>query len=169
MQRRWGGAKAASVARPAPVPEETGQIGNSRGDAVSGDVAVSGGQPDWGVLLTQLNVQGMAQQLAKHCVLQCFSDGKIVLCLSQEHKHLQSSKNAVEKLQGALSDYFAKPVRLSIVLGETDTATPAVVEQQARQLRQQQANDSIARDDFVREAQAELDANLITESVKSIQ
>jgi DNA polymerase-3 subunit gamma/tau len=131
--------------------------------------AMSGGQPDWGVLLTQLNVQGMAQQLAKHCVLQCFSDGKMVLCLSQEHKHLQSNKSAVEKLQAALSDYFVKPVRLNIVLGKTETATPAVVEQQARQIKQEQANDAIARDDFVREAQAELDADLVAESVKPVQ
>ncbi len=127
------------------------------------------GMPDWGVLLAQLNVQGMAQQLAKHCVLEGFADGRITLCLSQEHKHLQTSKNAIDKLQAALSDYFVKPVRLDIVLGKTDTATPAVMEQQARQLRQQQASDSIAHDDFVREAQAELGANLVADSIKPVQ
>ncbi|OGS99390.1 MAG: DNA polymerase III, subunit gamma and tau [Gallionellales bacterium RIFCSPLOWO2_12_FULL_59_22] len=160
---------ALPVARPAaalvaPAPDSR----VSSGGSASGEV-VPGGQPDWGVLLTQLNVQGMAQQLAKHCVLQCFSDGKIVLCLSQEHKHLQSNKNAIEKLQAALSDYFVKPVKLNIVLGQSGTATPAVVEQQAKQLRQQQASDSIAQDDFVREAQAELDASLVVESIRPIQ
>jgi FMN-dependent NADH-azoreductase len=58
---------------------------------------------------------------------------------------------------------------LNIVLGKTKSATPAVVEQQAKQFRQQQASDSISSDDFVREAQAELDAELIAESVKPIQ
>jgi len=110
----------------------------------------------------------MAQQLAKNCVLQSFLDGRITLCLSQEHKHLQANKMATEKLQAALSDYFAKPIKLNIVLGKTESATPAVVEQQAKQFRQQLASDSIAQDNFVREAQAELGASLITESIKPI-
>jgi DNA polymerase III subunit gamma/tau len=127
--------------------------------------ALAGAQLDWGTLLQQLNLQSMAQQLAKHCVMESFSDGQMVLGLSQQHKHLRM---ATDKLQAALSDYFAKPVKLSIVLGQTDSATPAAVEQQAKQVRQQQANDSIAQDEFVREAQAELGANLITDSIKPI-
>jgi DNA polymerase-3 subunit gamma/tau len=134
----------------------------------AGNEAVSGNH-DWGVLLTQLNVQGMTQQLAKHCVLQNFSDGHITLCLSQEHKHFQTNKMATEKLQAALSDYFAKPMKLSIVLGKTEAATPAVIEHQGKQLKQQQASDSIALDSFVREAQSELGAILVPESIKPIQ
>lgn len=147
-----------------PIPAEPASI-----RPVSGSEAKSAGQQlDWGVLLTQLNVQGMAQQLAKNCMLESLSDNQITLCLAPEHKHLQANKIATEKLQAALSDYFAKPVKLNIVLGKTESATPAVVEQQAKQLKQQQAGDSIARDDFVREAQTELDANLIAESIKPI-
>ncbi len=159
-------AEAAPAARPAAAPIASAP----RSDVSdSGGEIVSGGQLDWGMLLAQLNVQGMAQQLAKHCVLQCFSDGKIVLCLSQEHKHLQANRNATEKLQAALNDYFVKPVKLDIVLGKPEAATPAVVEQQARQFRQQQASDSIARDDFVCGARTELDASLIAESIKPVQ
>jgi DNA polymerase-3 subunit gamma/tau len=160
---------AAASSKTAPVgpsdvlKKPASNIPSSRGESVSGD------QPDWGVLLTQLNVQGMAQQLAKHCVLENFSDRKITLRLSQEHKHLQANKTATEKLQAALTDYFAVPTRLNIVLGKTETATPAVMEQQSKQLKQQQANDSIAQDSFVREAQAELDADLLAESIKPIQ
>ncbi len=123
------------------------------------------GTVDWGVLLQQLNLQGMAQQLAKHCTLDSFTDGLIVLRLADQQKHLRM---ATEKLQTALGDYFAKPVKLSIVAGVTDTPTPAVLEQQAKQLKQQQANASIAQDDFVREAQAEMSADLLTDSIKAI-
>jgi len=141
---------------------------HASGRSPSGNETASGSRPDWGAVLAQLNVQGMAQQLAKHCTLGDFSDRQITLCLSQEHKHLQTNKTATEKLQAALVDYFAKPLKLNIVLGKTETATPAAIEQQANQLKQQQAYDSIAQDTFVREAQAELDANLIMESIKSI-
>ena len=149
---------------PANVLKEPASIAQS-----SSAEAASGDQPDWAVLLTQLNVQGMAQQLAKHCLLESFSDRQITLRLSQEHKHLQTNKTATEKLQAALTGYFAKPIKLNIVLGESDSATPAVIEQQSKHLKQQQASDSIAQDRFVREAKAELDANLIEESIKPIQ
>lgn len=126
------------------------------------------GKPDWTVLLARLNVQSMALQLAKNCVLEDFSDGQITLRLSHELKHSQT-KMASDKLQQALSEYFAKPIKLNIVLGKIEVATPAVAEQHAKQLKQQQANDSIVNDGFVLEAQRELGASLITESIKSIQ
>ena len=129
----------------------------------------SGNQPDWGVMLDQLNVQGMAQQLAKHCVMESFSDRQITLRLSQEHKHLQTNRMAAEKLQAALTDYFAKPMKLNIVLGNAGSATPAILEQQSKQLKQQLASDSIVHDSFVHDAQTKLDAILIEESIKPIQ
>lgn len=169
-------AKVQPIAKPVATERNTAPISrtdlpvvpaaNSHSESVGG---MSDMQPDWGVLLNQLSVQGMAQQLAKHCVLESFSEQQITLCLSQEHKHLQASKMATEKLQAALADYFAKPLKLNIVLGKTKTETPAVIEQQSKQLKQQQASDSIAQDDFVHGAQTELDAVLITESIKPIR
>jgi len=163
--------KVAPAVKPvsaAVAPVSTGHAPMAASPNPGNEVA-STGQPDWGVLLAQLNVQGMALQLAKNCTLESFSDQRLVLCLAQEHRHLQANKMAIEKLQAALSDYFVRPVKLNIVLGKTETATPAVVEQQAKQFRQQQASDSITQDHFVRDALVELDADLIAESVKPIQ
>jgi len=126
------------------------------------------GQPDWSTILTQLKVQGMAQQLAKHCVMQEFGERKITLCLSPENKHLQSNKTATEKLQSALSDYFARPINLDIVLGQPQVASPAILEQEKKEFKQQQASSSIELDDFVRDAKKELGASLIADSVKPI-
>ncbi len=158
-------AKLALVAGKVASPDKIEHIPVA---SHSGNEVVSGNH-DWGVLLTQLNVQGMAQQLAKHCVLQNFSDGQITLCLSQQHKHFQTNKMATEKLQASLSDYFARPMKLNIVLGNTEAATPAVIEHQGKQLKQQQASDSIELDIFVREAQSEFGAILVPESIKPIQ
>ena len=124
-------------------------------------------KPDWGVLLQQLNLQSMAQQLAKHCLLEELVDGQLTLRLAPEHKHLQT-RMAVEKLQAALSDYLAKPIKLKIVMGATSADIPAVIEQNHKQLRQQQAQESIEQDGFVRAAQAELDASLLADSIKPI-
>jgi len=127
-------------------------------------------QFDWNVLLAQLNVQGMARELARNCVLENFADGKISLSLAPQHKQFLTNKMAQDKLQAALSDYFAQPIRLSLSVGAPASAvTPAVVEQQEKQVRQQTASDAISQDPFVREAQAQLDAQIIESSVKFIQ
>ena len=119
----------------------------------------TGDLPDWATLVGRLKVQAMTQQLAKHCALESLTHDQAVLCLAEEHKHLQT-RMATDNLQAALSDYFARPVKLSIVLGKTAVATPAKIEQQNQQTRQSQANDSIAQDAFVKDAQISLAASL---------
>ena len=123
--------------------------------------------PDWNYLLGRLNVQAMAQQLAKHCVLDSVSEQQVVLRLAQEHKHLQT-KMATDNLQTALSYYFARPLKLSVVLGKVEAATPAKIEHQTRETRQQQALDSVASDAFVLGAVTELGATVVPESIKYV-
>ena len=122
---------------------------------------------DWGVLLGQLNVQGLARELAKHCVLAEFAEGRVVLSLAPQNKHLLNS-SAQEKLQTVLSDYFQRPVRLQVTVGRAEAATPAVLEQQEKHARQESAREAIEQDLFVREVQAQLGGRLIEESIKPI-
>jgi DNA polymerase-3 subunit gamma/tau len=128
------------------------------------------GSLDWNTLLTQLSLQGMARELAKHSVLGSFADGRLVLQLAPQHKHLQSNKMAVDKLQAALSEYFAQPIKLSVELGDTNAvATPAAVEQEEKRTRQQQAEEAIKQDAFVREAQSAFGAQIVENSIRPIQ
>jgi DNA polymerase-3 subunit gamma/tau len=125
---------------------------------------------DWNTLLAQLNVRGMARELAKHCTLENYADGQMTLKLAPQHKHLLTNKMAQEKLQAALAHYFVQPVKLVVVLGASNVATtPAAVEQQIKQTRQQQAVEAITQDPFVREAQTQLGAQILEETIKSTQ
>jgi DNA polymerase-3 subunit gamma/tau len=124
---------------------------------------------DWGVLLAQLNVQGMARELAKNCTLESFTEGRLTLNLAPPQKHLQTNKMALDKLQLALTGYFARPIRLVVTLGAANAATPAAVEQHEKQTRQQVASDAIQHDPFVREAQAQLGARIIENSITPLQ
>ncbi len=151
---------------PAQIPVKTASV-ELEVPVLSAHASESDSLPDWASLLGKLNVQGMAQQLARHCVLDMLSHEQIVLRLAQEYKHLQT-RMATDNLQSALNGYFARPMKLSIVLGEATVATPAKIEHQTRQIRQNQANDSIAQDAFVKDAQAGLDASLVAESIKPI-
>lgn len=168
----------ANAAQPAPrvVPVAAGasrlvaaEPAPARQPAHAEQSPATGGGLDWNALLAQLNLQGMARELAKNSVLASFAEGRIVLNLAPQHKHLQSNKVAQEKLQAALSEYFVKPVRLAVELGATkDAATPAAVELHEKQTRQQQAEEAIKQDAFVREAQTYLGAQVIENSIRPV-
>jgi len=168
-------APRTPVMQATPSPAYVAPRAESAASAPSVPVAprtapAQSGSLDWNTLLTQLNLQGMARELAKHSVLASFADGRLVLHLAPQQKHLQTNKLAVDKLQAALSEYFAQPVKLSVELGSTDAvATPAAVEQEVKRTRQQQAEEAIKQDAFVREAQAMLGAQIIENSIKPIQ
>jgi DNA polymerase-3 subunit gamma/tau len=164
-------AVAAIPAIPVAVQAVPAQLVPAQPVAAPVAVAVAGNSAlDWNVLLAQLNVQGMARELAKNCVLESFADGRLALSLAPQHKQFLTNKMAQDKLQAALSDYFAQPIRLSLSVGApASAATPAAVERQEMQVRQQTASDAISQDPFVREAKAQLDAQIVENSIKFIQ
>ena len=154
-----GEARAVAAAQPAAAEAAAPSAG-------APDQGTLGpGTLDWGTLLTQLEVQGTARELAKNCTLEGFDGSTLRLSLAPQHK-LLNSKMAQERLQAALSGYFARPVKLAVALGAGDAATPAVVEQREKQTRQQLAAEAIAQDPFVRDAQALLGAQTIESSIK---
>ncbi|GAB5604752.1 DNA polymerase III subunit gamma/tau [Sideroxyarcus sp. TK5] len=156
-------ASAVRAAEPTPAPAP------AKAAAAPAPAMTGGADLDWHTLLAQLNLSGMALQLAKNSLLTSFTEGRVLLHLPPQHKHLQSNKIAQEKLQAALSEYFARPVRLEVELSASnEVATPAVVEQQDKQNRQQQAEDAIRQDAFVRDAQAILGAQLIEGSIRPV-
>jgi DNA polymerase III subunit gamma/tau len=93
----------------------------------------------------------------------------LLLNLSPQHKHLLTNKAAHEKLQAALAEYLAQPVHLKVLLSKGNNAiTPAAAEKNMQDMRQQKAVESIMQDPFVRDAQAQLGAQVLTESLKPV-
>jgi len=169
-----GASPSSGVQQAAPRSAPTANVPQKAAEPAPARAAVVpsmsvGADLDWNTLLSQLNLSGMALQLAKNSMLASFTEGRVLLHLPPQHKHLQSNKIAQEKLQAALGEYFARPVRLEVEMGGTnEVTTPAVVEQQDKQNRQQQAEDAIRQDAFVRDAQAMLGAQLIEGSIRPV-
>jgi DNA polymerase-3 subunit gamma/tau len=175
-----GAATGGGQIAPKPVPTTAPKIAAAASKYTAAEptlaaqpalvqAVASGTDLDWNTLLSQLNLQGMARELAKNSVLVSFSEGRALLQLAPQHKHLQSNKIAQDKLQAALSEYFVKPIRLVVELGaEKNVATPAAVEQHEKQTRQQQAEEAIKQDAFVREAQAHFGAQVIENSIRPV-
>jgi DNA polymerase III subunit gamma/tau len=161
------GTQAPVARRPAPAEKQLAPQAAVQESRPQPAAASSGQKLDWPSLLGQLSVQGTAKELARNCTLESFADGRLKLNLAPEHK-LLNSKMAHEKLQAALSDYFARPVKLTVTLMASGAATPAAVEQREKMSRQQEAVAAIRQDAFVREAQAELGAQLVEDSIKPV-
>ena len=152
------------TATPAPVAEpETPPVTPPASAPVRRDDAA------WGDILPELGLGGMARELAQHCELIRVEAHQVVLRLSPDHGHLLGMKPVVDKLQQALADYFARPLKLNIEQEKIVGDTPAAVAQRQKRERQEQAVASLEKDEFVREVIDLFDAKLIESSIKPLQ
>jgi len=79
------------------------------------------------------------------------------LCVPIVFKHL-AERPYQDKLKAALQEYFGRPIRLSIKIGGTTGNTA-----------QDHAVASIRQDAFVRDMVENLDATIVTSSIKPVQ
>jgi len=123
---------------------------------------------DWSQLAGQLDVGGMAGQLAMHCDWGGRSEGRIKLLLDPNHGHL-GRENVVKRLEEALAEHFGVELQLQIELAVPQRETPAVRVEQEQQARQQQAVESIESDPNVAAMREMFGAEVVTGSIKPIQ
>jgi DNA polymerase-3 subunit gamma/tau len=123
------------------------------------------GERDWHTIVTKLKLTGMVAQLANHCLLDKHQHGTIYLLLDQEGKELQS-KNAEAGLQAALETFFNEPTKVVITTTQITTETPDKRRVREAHERQQAAEQQIINDPLVQEIQTELDATIVTGSIK---
>ncbi|MDT8406518.1 MAG: DNA polymerase III subunit gamma/tau [Methylococcales bacterium] len=123
---------------------------------------------DWHQLIASLRLSAMTGQLAKNCTLVSLDEHRCELALAPELNTLHTTTTA-DNLQAALQQHFARPLKLVIrITASTNTAppTPAQVEQQARDQRQQQAEHSIAQDTTVQALSQTFAATVAPHSIK---
>jgi len=125
------------------------------------------GHLDWGRLVGELKIGGMARMLAQHGELVAWDGQSLRLQVPEMHRHLLD-KPYRDKLQLALEEHFGRKLKLEFAVGQPTGQTPAELEDQARQLRQQAAVQAIDRDPFVRDLVETFDARVIDESIRPI-
>jgi DNA polymerase-3 subunit gamma/tau len=155
---------AESVVSAEPVAPTVAQEPIPGTDPVATAAPVS---DDWHEILAALKLGGMARELGQHCELRSIETTRVVLCLSPMHRHLQM-KPAQDKLQQSLSDYFGRPLQLTIELEETSGDTPAAAALFRRREKQDRAVAAVEQDEFVREVIDLFDATLIESSIKPV-
>ena len=129
------------------------------------------GQQDWRTMLDELAISGMVKQLAANCILRDISDDTMVLLLDYGHRQLLNVK-AEKRLQQALCEYFDRDLRVEIIIDSKSNAAEAKIETPAQSLarekdeRQEQAEESIEEDGFVKAMKEYFNAEIVPGSVK---
>jgi DNA polymerase-3 subunit gamma/tau len=149
---------AASAPQPAAAAPAGGRKGRTPGGSDN---------PEWSRLAEQLDLNGMARQLAMHCDWGGRNGDKITLRLAPSFAHMRSD-SIVQRLEAALADHFGAPLKLEIELAEPQRETPAERVEQERVDRQRQAVETIERDPNVAAMRETFAAELVPNSIEPI-
>ncbi len=183
-------AVPADVAAPAQAGESkasaapgAGRAGGGTPSTSSGDAsaagpdAPSGGGPgdgdenrqeNWETILAGLELNGLAREMASHCVLEARDEGRLRLVLDAAHAHLLSERRRAQLAQ-ALERRFGRALRLEIDVETPAGETPAARRARIRQDRQAAAVAAIENDEGVKRLRETFDAAIVPETVQPLE
>lgn len=133
--------------------------------AVRSSVNAQEADNEWHKLLSELQLTGMALQLAEHCLIRQCTDTKLVLLLEASGGTLKT-RSTEASLQSAVDQYFGHAMTLEFEVLEMIAETPAQRRVRHREERQQQAELSIEQDPFVQQLQQQFGGTVLPGSVK---
>ncbi|MBK8507280.1 MAG: DNA polymerase III subunit gamma/tau [Candidatus Competibacteraceae bacterium] len=148
---------------PAPAPVIAPNIPLAQSIAPSETSLAAEPASEWGALVEQLALGGMAKQLALNCVLVAREGNSFCLALDATHGQMRN-KTSEERLRSALEQHFGAPASLRFQVGNLPAATPAEQFFQRQTERQQAAVKRIEQDPRIAELKELFDA-----SIKDVQ
>jgi DNA polymerase-3 subunit gamma/tau len=122
----------------------------------------------WGSILTQLDVSGLARQLANNCVL-IGRKGALVRLGLDPRNNMMRAPAAVDKLSQALSKYFGEVVRIEFEAPIAGAETPAQAEKRAVVEELDSARQSLESDPAVRALRETFGATLLPDTVRPLK
>ena len=153
----WGDSMFDS----APVMDEPA----APSPATAAPAAPASGDVPWSQVVAALKVGGLIRQVALNSNLIRREGNLLVLGIAPSHEQL-ASKDKLDRLQEALSEYYQNPMRVEAVLQQSGTETPAMQAQRERQERLQQATDALENDPAVLAMKQTFGAQLDRNSVQ---
>ncbi|MEZ5480084.1 MAG: DNA polymerase III subunit gamma/tau C-terminal domain-containing protein, partial [Thiolinea sp.] len=130
--------------------------------------AVSDADNLWHAWLPRLQLTGMAQQLAEHCLLEAETEREVILALDSSGTSLLTRRTE-ESLQVALGTYLQREVAVKFQGRDQLQDTPEQRRIRLDKERQAQAEQAIADDPFVQQLQQQWGAVIIPGSVRPIR
>jgi DNA polymerase-3 subunit gamma/tau len=156
-------ALAAPAVRARAAASATPAIDEPPAPAASAPAASAPAALDWPALAAALKLGGLARELALRSELLSHEGDHI--CLRVPVKALLEA-GSEGRLRAALNAHFGRPIRLGIEVGATTGPTAAGRSEAARAVLQQQAEDAISGDPFVRELIENFGASVDPRSIR---
>jgi DNA polymerase-3 subunit gamma/tau len=125
-----GGASARGPGAPSHAPAGQRAAGAAGGNGAAPGNGVELVPANWTSILAQLDVSGLARQLANNCVL-IGRQGNLVRLGLDPRNNMMRVPNAVDKLAQALSKYLGETVRVEFEAPIAGAETPAQAEKRA--------------------------------------
>jgi DNA polymerase III subunit gamma/tau len=121
---------------------------------------------EWPIFAANLPLTGLAQQLATQSACQSVTDQQITLQVKTE---ALAKGPHVERVQQVLGEALGRAVKLTVTVGDIAQGASAqmLADERARE-RQQQAEDVVQNDPFVRTLIESFDAQVVPGSVRSV-
>lgn len=119
----------------------------------------------WHGLFPRLNVGGMAQQLAEHCLIKAIEGNQVYLLLDSSASNLQTSRTE-EQLVIALSEALGQAVGVSLELVPELADTPEKRRLRITKERQLQAEQAIEQDPIVKQLKDRFGASIVAGSIR---
>lgn len=123
---------------------------------------------NWHQVIEQLELGGIAQQLANNCTYQSWDDGILRLLLDPAHQGMCTTRSK-QNLQQALENYCGSKLKLEICAERPQDETPAQRQGRVQADRQRQAEQSMADDPVVRSIQETFSGKLVPGSVQPLR
>jgi DNA polymerase-3 subunit gamma/tau len=167
-------ASGARAVQSAP-PGYTSQQGNAAQGAQSASApraavasSAEASPGTWNTILPQLEISGLARQLANNCVL-IGRRGNVIRLGLDPRNQMMRTQGPVDKLTQALSKYFGEAVRIEFEAPVAGAETPAQAEQRAVVEELDSARQSLESDPAVRALRETFGATLLPDSVRPIK
>ena len=131
--------------------------------AAKNDIA----EEDWATVVNAVKLTGMARELALNCELKQRSVDSLHLVLDNAQAHLRSKK-AEERIEQALQQYYAVPLKLVINMDKPEQETPASRHLRQQGERQQAAVAAIQADANIKSLCETFNASINPDSIQAV-
>ena len=149
---------------PEPVALEVEQQPLTDGVAPASDDKLFNGMP-WYELIEQLEVKGLAKELAMHCVLDTLSDGRAQLFICESDQQLLSDSRKAA-IQAALTKHLGAECQVDLQVSNVGSESPARRRQRIEDERMAATKDSMLNSQGVNDLMNEFGASLRESSIQ---
>lgn len=125
------------------------------------------GNNEWGELVEQTSLTGLARELAMNCACEKISEDKIILSLSAQSQHLFKD-NRITDIEFSVRDVIKRDVVVTIDIRESDKETPAKCLERLGHEQFEQTKKNLQNDPGIQALMSEFGAKINEQSIKSI-